>query len=115
MNLLIQSSIIVKKKPFQLDSRVQTLEKNKAFQDYLKGIDSESIKGKGLKQGDSILEGFEKYVKVKTKDGSLRNPDSSVSEKEIFLPIDKLNGLLTQGMQAPASNQSSLPGMQGMM
>lgn len=52
---------------------------------------------------------------LKTKDGSLRNPNSSVSEKEIFLPIDKLNGLLTQGMQAPASNQSSLPGMQGMM
>lgn len=52
---------------------------------------------------------------LKTKDGPLRNPDSSVSEKEIFLPIDKLNSLLTQGMQTPASNQSSLPGMSGVM
>jgi hypothetical protein len=52
-----------------VDSIVNALEKNKAFQEYLKGIDSESLKGKGLKEGDSILETFGKYVKVKTKQG----------------------------------------------
>jgi hypothetical protein len=52
-----------------VDDIVTALEKNKAFQEYLKGIDSESLKGKGLKEGDSIVETFDKYVKVKTKQG----------------------------------------------
>jgi len=52
---------------------------------------------------------------LNTKAGNLRSPDSSVSEKEIFIPADKLNALLSQGIQAAPSNQSALPGTQGMM
>lgn len=52
---------------------------------------------------------------LNTKDGSLRRPDSSVSTKEIFISIDKLNTLLSQPLQAGAASQSSLPGMPGML
>lgn len=52
---------------------------------------------------------------LNTKDGSLRRPDSSVSTKEIFISIDKLNTLLSQPLQAGGASQSSLPGMPGML
>jgi len=52
---------------------------------------------------------------LNTKAGNLRSPDSTVQEKEIFISADKLNSLLTQGIQAPPSNQSALPGQSGMM
>lgn len=52
---------------------------------------------------------------INTKAGKLRSPDSNVEDKEIFIPAAKLNSLLTQGMQAPASSQSGLPGPPGMM
>lgn len=52
---------------------------------------------------------------LSTKDGKLRNPDSTVTNKELFISIDKLNSMLSQPLEAGGASQSSLPGMPGMM
>jgi hypothetical protein len=45
----------------------------------------------------------------KGTDGNLRTPSNTVSDKKIFVPISKLNSMLTRGMGG--NTQGMLPGM----
>lgn len=48
---------------------------------------------------------------TKTPEGMMKRPDSTVSTKEIFLPIATLNKLMTQGMQQGGAAGGPLGGI----
>jgi hypothetical protein len=75
-----------------LDYIVSELKNNKEFQNYLKTKDSESVKGKGLKSGDSIVESFDKYVKVKTKENETVYVVLTTGERTFNLPTKFADG-----------------------
>jgi hypothetical protein len=75
-----------------LNKIVLALKNDKEFQNYLKTKDSESVKGKGLKSGDSIVESFDKYVKVKTKENETVYVVLTTGERTFNLPTKFADG-----------------------